>query len=54
MVCFVLWHAVGCLEQHECCSIDHPVNKQDLLGDACLGYLLVGVVCGVVCCVRTV
>ena len=23
---FVLfvWHAVGCLEQHECCSIDHP------------------------------
>ena len=24
MVCFVLWHAVGCLEQHECCSMDHP------------------------------
>ena len=24
MVCFVLWHAVGCLEQHECCSVDHP------------------------------
>ena len=25
MVCFVLWHAVGYLEQHEyCCSMDHP------------------------------
>ena len=24
MVCFVLWHAVGYLGQHECCSIDHP------------------------------
>ena len=24
MVCFVLWHAVGCLGQHECCSVDHP------------------------------
>ena len=24
MVCFVVWHAVGCLEQHECCSMDHP------------------------------
>ena len=25
MVCFVLWHAVGCLEQHECCSIKSPL-----------------------------
>ena len=25
MVCFVLWHAVGCLEQHKyCCSMDYP------------------------------
>ena len=24
LVCFVVWHAVGCLEQHECCSMDHP------------------------------
>ena len=24
MVCFVLWHAVGYLGQHECCSMDHP------------------------------
>jgi len=33
---FVLfvWHAVGCLEQHGCCSIDHPLYEQDLLGDA--------------------
>ena len=26
MVCFVLWHAVGCLEQHGCCSIKSPLN----------------------------
>ena len=25
LVCFVLWHAVGCLEQHECCSIESPL-----------------------------
>ena len=45
---FVLfvWHAVGCLEQHECCSIESPLNKQDLFG----WVLFVGVVC----CVRTV
>ena len=56
---FVLfvWHAVGCLEQHECCSIDHPLMKQDLLlvvAYVFLGRIWLGVVCGVVCCVRTV
>ena len=25
LVCFVLWHAVGCLEQHGCCSIESPL-----------------------------
>ena len=26
LVCFVVWHAVGCLGQHKyCCSIDHPL-----------------------------
>ena len=51
---FVLfvWHTVGCLGQHKyCCSIDHPVNKQDLLGDTFLGCVWLGVVCwgGVLC-----
>ena len=41
-----LWHAVGCLGQHGCCSIDHPLYRQDLFG----WVLFVGVVC----CVRTV
>ena len=26
LVCFVVWHAVGCLEQHGCCSIKSPLN----------------------------
>jgi len=48
---FVLfvWHAVGCLEQHGCCSIDHPLMKQDLLlvvAYVFLGFIWLGVVCG--------
>ena len=50
-----LWHAVGYLEQHGCCSIDHPLYKQDLLGGT-LFWVSFGWVLfvGVVCCVRTV
>ena len=47
---FVLfvWHAVGCLEQHGCCSIDHPLMKQDLL--LVVAYVFLGCIwCG--CCV---
>ena len=55
MVCFVVWHAVGCLEQHGCCSIDHPLYEQDLLGDALFWVSFLWVLfVGVVCCVRTV
>ena len=49
---FCWWHAVGCLGQHKyCCSIDHPLYKQDLLGDTFLGCVWLGVVCwgGVLC-----
>ena len=42
---FVLfvWHAVGCLGQHKyCCSIDHPLMKQDLFGWVlCVGWCVV-------------
>ena len=48
---FVLfvWHAVGCLGQHKyCCSIDHPLMKQDLL--LVVAYVFLGCIwCG--CCV---
>ena len=43
-----VWHAVGCLEQHGCCSIDHPLMKQDLL--LVVAYVFLGCIwCG--CCV---
>ena len=55
---FVLfvWHAVGCLEQHGCCSIDHPLIIRTFcwLRPLNVGRIWLGVVCGVVCCVRTV
>ena len=44
MVCFVVWHAVGCLEQHGCCSIESP-----LVGKIPSCWL-VGVVWGGVLC----
>ena len=35
---FVLfvWHAVGCLEQHGCCSIDHPLISRTYLVGCCV------------------
>ena len=48
MVCFVLWHAVGCLEQHGCCSIKSPLNLSRtflLVAARVFGLCLVG------CCV---
>ena len=37
MVCFVLWHAVGCLGQHKyCCSIDHPLISRTYLVGCCV------------------
>ena len=54
MVCFVVWHAVGCLEQHGCCSIDHPLISRTFcwLWPMCFWVASgVGVVCwgGVLC-----
>ena len=40
MVCFVLWHAVGCLEQHGCCSIDHPWYARPFVGCCVWGGVL--------------
>ena len=40
MVCFVLWHAVGCLEQHECCSMDHPWYARPFVGCCVWGGVL--------------
>ena len=46
MVCFVLWHAVGYLEQHECCSIDHPWIEA---GSLTVGWWVLCVWGGVLC-----
>ena len=40
MVCFVLWHAVGCLEQHGCCSMDHPWYARPFVGCCVWGGVL--------------
>ena len=33
---FCWWHAVGCLGQHECCSIDHPLISRTYLVGCCV------------------
>ena len=53
-VLFCWWHAVGCLEQHGCCSIDHPWSSRIFcwLWPMCFWVASgVGVVCwgGVLC-----